>query len=51
LNINGKLIQNQQTIANSFNDYFSTTAEKLMEANQIDIMSQSKNGVPSHHIL
>jgi len=28
LNINGKQIQNQQTIANSFNDYFLTTAEK-----------------------
>ena len=40
LNINGKLIQNQQTIADSFNEYFSTTAEKLIGANQIDIMSQ-----------
>ena len=28
LNINGMLIQNQQTIANSFNSYFSTVAEK-----------------------
>jgi hypothetical protein len=45
-----KLIQNQQTIANSFNDYFSTTAEKLMGANQID-MSQLKNGAPLQHIL
>jgi hypothetical protein len=40
LNINGKLIQNQQTIANSFNDYFLTTAEKLMGANQIQSMSK-----------
>jgi hypothetical protein len=40
LNINGKLIQNQQTIANVFNDYFLTTEEKLMGANQIDTMSQ-----------
>ena len=45
-----KLIQNQQTIANSFNDYFSTTAEKLMGANQID-MSQLKNGASLQHIL
>jgi hypothetical protein len=45
-----KLIQNQQTIANSFNDYFSTTAEKLMGANQIDT-SQLKNGAPLQHIL
>jgi hypothetical protein len=27
LNINGRLIQNQQTIANSFNNYFATVAE------------------------
>jgi Notch-like protein len=51
LNINGKLIQNQQTIANSFNDYFSTTAEKLMGENQIDKMSQLKKGAPLHYIL
>jgi hypothetical protein len=44
LNINGKQIQNQQTIANSFIDYFSTTAKKLMGANQIDKMSRLKNG-------
>jgi hypothetical protein len=50
LNINGKLIQNQQTIADSFNDYFSATVEKLMGANQSDIMSQLKNGVPLHYI-
>ena len=40
LSINGMLIQNQQTIANSFNNYFSTVAEKLMETNHIDKMSQ-----------
>ena len=53
LNINGKLTQNQQTTANSFNDYFSTTAEKLEQigANQIDKMSQLKNGVPLHYRL
>jgi len=36
LNVNGKLIQNQQTNANSFNDCFLTTAEILTGANQID---------------
>ena len=51
LNINGKLTQNQQTTANSFNDYFSTTAEELIGANQIDKMSQLKNGVPLHYRL
>ena len=51
LNINGKQIQNQQTIADSFNDYFLTTAEKLMGANQIDKVSQLKNGAPLHYIL
>jgi hypothetical protein len=51
LNINGKQIQNQQTIANSFNDYFLTTEEKLMGANQIDKVSRLKNGVPLHYIL
>jgi hypothetical protein len=40
--MNGKLIQNQQTIANSFNVYILTTAEKLMGANQIEKMSQLK---------
>jgi hypothetical protein len=46
LNINGKPIQNQQIIANSFNDYFLKTAEKLMGANLIGEMSQLKNGTP-----
>ena len=50
LNINGMLIQNQQTIANSFNNYFSTVAEKLMEANHIEKMSQIQNGATLHHI-
>ena len=40
LNINDKLTQNQQTIANSFNDNFLTTAEKLMGTNQIDTLSK-----------
>jgi hypothetical protein len=43
LSINGMLIQNQQTIANSFNNYFSIVAEKLMETNHIDKMSQTQN--------
>jgi hypothetical protein len=45
------LIQNQQTIANSFNNYFSTVAEKLMEANHIDKISQIQNGNTLHHTL
>jgi hypothetical protein len=49
-NISGKQIQNQQTIANSFND-FLTRAEKLMGAKQIDGVSQLKNGAPLHYIL
>jgi hypothetical protein len=44
MNINGKLIKNQETIANTFSDDFSTTAEKLMGVNQIDNMSHLKNG-------
>ena len=51
LNIKGKLIQNQQTTANSFNDHFSSIAEKLMGANQTDKMNQLKNGAPLHYIL
>ena len=51
LNINGTLTQNQQTIADSFNEYFLTTAEKLIGANQIDTMSKSKRGVPLHYVL
>jgi hypothetical protein len=51
LNINGKLIQKQQIAANSFNDYFLKTAEKLMGANQIDKMNQLNNGEPLHNIL
>ena len=50
LNFKGKLIQNQQIFANSFNDCFLKTAEKLMGANQIDKLSQLKNGVPLHNI-
>ena len=51
MNINGKLIQNQQIMANSFNDYFIKTAQKIMGANQIDKMNQLKNGPPLHNIL
>jgi Notch-like protein len=51
LNINGTLIQNQQTIAKSFYDYFLTTTEKLMGATQIDTMSKSKKGAPLLYIL
>jgi hypothetical protein len=50
-NSKGKLIQNQQTIANSFNDNFSLTAEKLMGANQTDKKSQLKKAAASHYSL
>jgi len=36
LSINGTLIQNQQTIANFFNNYFATVAEKLIKSNHMD---------------
>ena len=36
LNITGLLIQNQLTIANTLNKYFSTTAEEIMGINNID---------------
>jgi len=51
MHINGKLIWNQQTIANSFNDYFLTIAEKLTGGNQTDKLSQLKNRAPIHYIL
>ena len=51
MHIDGKFKRNQQTIANSFNDYFLTIAEKLMGANQIDKLSQLKNRAPIHYIL
>jgi hypothetical protein len=51
LKINGMLTHNQPTIENSFNKYFSTVAEKLMEANHIDKMSQTQNGTTLHHAL
>jgi len=41
-NINVKLILNQQSIANSFNDHFLTITKKQTEAKQIDKMSQLK---------
>ena len=50
LNVNGKLIQNQETIANSINDYFLTIAEKLTVAKQIDKLSQLKNRAPIYII-
>jgi hypothetical protein len=49
LNISGKLIQNQQITANSFNNYFLGTAEKLMGAKKIDKMSQQK--MERHYII
>ena len=46
LTINGELIQSQQVIANSFNDYFLNIAEKLMTANQTDQLSRLNNNIP-----
>ena len=51
LNINGMLIQNQQTIASFFNNYFLTVAEKLMETNHIDKINQKQNEETLHYIL
>ena len=51
LNVNGKFIRNQQTTANSFNDYFLTIAKKLTGANQIDKLSPLKNRASIHYIL
>ena len=51
LNINGILIQNQQTLANSFNNYFSNVAENLIEANHIDKMNLIQNGTTLDHAL
>ena len=45
------LIQNQQTTANSFNNYFSTVAQKLMERNHTDKMNQIQNGETLHHTI
>ena len=42
LNINGRLIWNQQTNANYFNDCFFTVAEKWTGANHINKLSQQK---------
>jgi integrase len=51
LHINGKIIQNQQIMANSFNDYFLKIPEKLMGANKYDKINQLKHGAPLHNIL
>jgi len=39
LDINGMLIQSQQTLADTFNNYFSNAAEKLRESYRIDNMT------------
>ena len=43
LNVNGRIIHNQQTIADSFNKYFSNVAEKLIETNYMDKMNLTHN--------
>ena len=51
LNINGTLIQNQQTIANFFNNYFATVAEKLIKSKHMDkktqILPNSRHSYPN----
>ena len=51
LNINGLLIQNQLTIANTLNSYFSTIAEKIMGINHIDKMNHLRHGEPINNII
>jgi hypothetical protein len=41
LNINGDLTNNEQTIGNSFNDYFITIADKVIDNNGNDKMGQT----------
>ena len=41
--MNGRIIHNQQTIADSFNKYFSNVAEKLIETNYMDKMNLTHN--------
>ena len=51
LNNSGTLRQNPQTIANTFNDYFLTIAEDLLEANQTNNMNQTTNTSPVSDLL
>jgi len=44
LNLNGRLLQNQQTIADSFNNYFLNVVENLIETSHIDKMKLTQNG-------
>ena len=43
LNVNGRIIHNQQTTADSFNKYFSNVAEKLIETKYMDKMNLTHN--------
>jgi hypothetical protein len=43
LNINGTLMDNQQTIAHIFNNYFSIITDKIMGINRTDRVSQLSN--------
>ena len=53
LNISGDLTDNWQTTANSFNDYFLTVVDKVIDNNGNDKMGQSnnKNNNPLHYML
>jgi hypothetical protein len=43
ININGNLTNNQQMIVNSFNNYFLTIVNKIIDDNRNDKIGQSNN--------
>jgi hypothetical protein len=51
LNINGKLTDNQQTIANSFNNYFLTIADKIIDNIRNDKVGQSNHNNSLNYML
>ena len=51
LNLNGRLLQNQQTIASSFNNCFLNAAENLIETNHSDKMKLTQNETTLDKVL
>ena len=51
LDINGRLIQNQQTLADTVNNYFSNVAEKLRESYRIDNMTMTQKEATIDKVL
>jgi len=49
VNIDGNLINNQQSIANSFNNYFLTVADKITSNTKNDKTSLNSNN-PIHYL-